>query len=396
MTNLTATKQRIQSIDILRGLVMIIMALDHVRDYFHITAMTDDPMNFETTTPQLFFTRWITHFCAPVFVFLAGTSVYLMSLRKTKAEVSSFLIKRGLWLMLVEVLIISLAWSFDPLYHLFFLQVIWAIGISMFILGLLVRLPYNVLFAIGAIIVLGHNLLDYPEAANAGKTGVWWDLLHAGRFSLHPLTSSRFILVVYPFLPWLGMMIMGFCFGKLYAPSVEAAVRRKYLLQIGFGLIALFVLLRFINAYGDPHPWATQKNALYSFFSFLNVHKYPPSLMYMCVTMGPAMIFLALIEKVQNRLTDIFNIFGRVPMFYYILHLYLIHILCTIMFFVEGHGMKDAYSNQVPFGFRPAAFGYNLWIVYAVWLFVIIVLYPLCKRYDRYKSTHKHWWLSYL
>jgi uncharacterized membrane protein len=396
MTNLTATKPRIQSIDILRGLVMIIMALDHVRDYFHVTAMTDDPMNFNTTTPQLFFTRWITHFCAPVFVFLAGTSVYLMSLRKTKAEVSSFLIKRGLWLIAVEVLIISLAWSFDPLYHFFFLQVIWAIGISMVVLGLLVRLPYKVLFTIGLAIVLGHNLLDYPESANVGKTGFLWDLLHAGRFSAHPLFAGRFILVVYPFVPWLGLMIMGFCFGKLYAPSVEATVRRKYLLQMGFGLIALFVLLRFINAYGDPYPWATQKNALYTFFSFLNIHKYPPSLMYMCITIGPAMIFLALIEKVQNRLTDIFNIFGRVPMFYYILHLYFIHVLCAIMFFVEGHTIKDAYSKQAPFGFRPAVFGYNLWVVFAIWLFVIVVLYPLCKRYDRYKSTHKYWWLSYL
>lgn len=397
--SLTTTSKRIESIDILRGIVMVIMALDHVREYFHSAAFTGDPLNLETTTPLLYATRWITHFCAPVFVFLSGTSIYLQSLRKTKKELAAFLIKRGLWLIFVEMAIITLGWSFNPLYNLFILQVIWAIGISMFILGLLIRLPFAVILILGLTIILGHNLLDFPESAPGFKAGFWWDLLHHATFSLYPYGTNRFFMIVYPFVPWTGLMLVGYCIGTLFAPTFAAARRRKILMLTGSGLILLFITLRFINVYGDPDHWSAQKNSLLGFLSFMKVHKYPPSLLYMCVTIGPALIFLSLIENIQNRFTNTVRIYGRVAFFYYVLHIYLIHFISTICFFARGHSMEDAmiFAKKLPFLFIAAGEGYGLGTVYLVWIFVVIALYPLCKWYDSYKTNHKEkWWLSYL
>lgn len=399
MKQAVLTKNRVQSIDVLRGIVMIIMALDHVRDFFHVDAFQNDPINPATTNLLLYSTRWITHFCAPTFVFLAGTSSYLVGLRKSKAELSAFLIKRGLWLMLAEVLIITLALTFNPLYNLLFLQVIWAIGVSMVILGLLVRLPYTVILTIGLIIVLGHNLLDYPEAARASRKeelGFWWDLVHGARFAIYPYAPNYVVAIVYPFLPWTGLMLMGYSAGKLYADGFPALQRKKILLFTGFGLLVLFFLLRFINAYGDPVPWTRQDNTIRTIFSFFNLNKYPPSLMYMSATIGVALIALVLLENIQNRVTEFFKIFGRVPFFYYVAHFFLIHALEVIAFFLSGYGTEDIISNQVPFLFRPVTFGFPLWVVYLVWIGLIMLLYPLCKRYNAYKSTHHKWWLSYV
>ena len=403
MTNLNLGRQRIQSIDVLRGLVMVIMALDHVRDFFYKVNLEEagsaatGPTDLETTYPMLFFTRWITHFCAPIFVFLAGSSIYLMSLKKTKQELSMFLIKRGFWLVIVEAIIITLGWTFNPLYNLIILQVIWAIGVSMILLGVLVLLPYKIIFAIGFIIVFGHNLLDYPAISSGLKGSALADFLYFSNFSVYSPFKDHYILIVYSFLPWTGVMLLGYSFGKLYAPSVDAAWRRKKLIQLGAGLLLLFVLLRFSNLYGDPVAWTTQsRGPVYTFLSFLNVNKYPPSLLFLCITIGTGILFLAFIEKVQNRFTAVMNIYGRVPMFYYILHFYIIHILVVIIFYIQGFGNKDIVTPNVPFLFRPQAFGFNLWGVYAVWAFVVIVLYPLCKKYNAYKSTHQQWWLSYL
>lgn len=403
MPNLNLGRQRIQSIDVLRGLVMVIMALDHVRDFFYKVNLEEagsaatGPTDLETTYPMLFFTRWITHFCAPIFVFLAGSSIYLMSLKKTKQELSMFLIKRGFWLVIVEAIIITLGWTFNPLYNLIILQVIWAIGASMILLGLLVLLPYKAIFAIGIIIVFGHNLLDYPSINN-GLKGSWIsDLLYFSNFSFYELFKDHFVIIVYAFVPWTGVMLLGYCFGKLYAPAVDAAWRRKILIPLGAGFLVLFVLLRFSNLYGDPVAWTSQaRGPVYTFLSFLNVNKYPPSLLFLSVTIGTGILFLAFIEKVQNRFTTVMNIYGRVPMFYYILHFYIIHILVVIVFYLQGFGTRDIVTPNVPFLFRPQAFGFNLWGVYAVWAFVVIILYPLCKKYNAYKSTHQKWWLSYL
>ncbi len=395
----TVSHKRINSIDVLRGFVMILMALDHVRDYFHITANTADPLDLATTSPQLYFTRWITHFCAPIFVFLSGTSIFLQRSRKSTKQLSEFLIKRGLWLIAVELLIISLAWTFNPAYRIMPMQVIWAIGISMVLLGLFIWLPYSLILSIGIVIVFGHNLLDIPESKPGFQPGFVWDLLHSGRFSAYTVFPGHQLLIVYPFLAWTGLMMLGYCVGKFFANSFPAIQRRKLLIVTGTILLVFFVILRFSNLYGNPVDWAVQQNIGYTLLSFLDVNKYPPSLLYLCMTIGPALLFLAFFENVQNGLTRILSLFGRVAFFYYILHLYLIHLLATIVFFMRGHSLADAHraSDTLPFYFVMAGEGFHLPIVYGVWLLVIVLLYPLCKWYDRYKSRHKEkWWLSYL
>ena len=266
---------RIDSIDILRGLVMVIMALDHVRDFFHKAVVEGSgdvatgPTDLDHTTPALFFTRWITHFCAPIFVFLAGSSAYLLSLKKSKRELSAFLIKRGVWLLIVEVVIITLGWTFNPFYNFIILQVIWAIGMSLILLGLLVYLPFNAIFIIGLIIVFGHNLLDYPAVSEGLKGGLIPDLLYFTKFSIYNIDNSHLILIVYAFLPWTGVMMMGYCFGKLFGPGMDPVRRKKILVLLGAGLLLLFVLLRSINLYGDPIPWSSHpRGSVFHIFIF--------------------------------------------------------------------------------------------------------------------------------
>jgi len=384
---------------------MVIMALDHVRDFFYKADLGKaadaamDPTNMQTTYPALFFTRWITHFCAPIFVFLAGVSVYLMCQRKSKKEVSLFLIKRGFWLVFVEVIIITFSWTFNPFFNVFILQVIWAIGVSMILLGLLVLLPYRIIFALGFLIVGGHNIMDYPFISSGLKGTILSDLLYFSNFSAYQLWEGHFFLIVYAFLPWTGVMLLGYCFGRLFQSNVDPLWRRKMLLGIGTGLIVLFIILRATNLYGDPVPWSTQpRGVLYTFLSFLNLNKYPPSLLFLCMTIGPGILFLAFIEKAQNRFTKIMNVYGRVPMLYYILHFYLIHIIVVIVFYLQGFGTKDIIPEGLPFFFKPNGLGFGLLGVYAIWLLVVVLLYPICKKYDRYKTTHakEKWWLSYI
>jgi uncharacterized membrane protein len=394
-----ATQKRIDSIDVLRGIVMVIMAIDHVRDFLHQGAYLDDPLNLSTTTPVLFFTRWITHLCAPTFVFLSGLSIYLQSTRKSASELSSFLFKRGLWLIFVEFGLITLAMTFNPFYNLLIMQVIWAIGISMVILGFLSRMPYKFLLAIGLFIVLGHNALDFLEAEPGFKAGFWWDLFHHGSFAIYPIANEHFIAIMYPFVPWTGLMILGYCFGIFFTSKFTPAQRQKILLRFGLSLIGFFIILRAINIYGDPHPWTTQTNGFYTFLSFIKVHKYPPSLAYMSVMIGIAILALSFLENIQNKITKAFRVFGRTAFFYYILHFYLVHTICMILFFYRGHSLVDAFQamQSIPFLFSIKGEGYSLGIVYLIWVFVISGLYPLCKWYDSYKTAHKEkWWLSYL
>jgi len=404
MNQRTVLRNRIQSIDVLRGIVMVIMALDHVRDFFFKADVSGggasvamDPTNLATTTPWLFFTRWITHFCAPTFVFLAGTSVFLMGQKKTKSELSSFLITRGFWLVLVELFVITFAWTYNPFYNLFILQVIWAIGISMILFGLVIRLPFWFIFFLGFVIVFGNNLLDYPDINKNLKGGWLADLLYFSNFSIYSLSKDHFFLIVYAFLPWWGVMMLGYCFGKLYGNTIDPLWRRKILLLLGSGLVLLFVILRLLKGYGDPVPMSPQqRGSVFTFLSFLNVNKYPPSLAFLSMTIGPAMIVLALLENIQNKVTGFFRTYGRVPMFYYILHFYIIHTIAIIVFFAQGFSTSEIVTKDNPFLFKPPGFGFGLPGVYAVWLFVFLVLYPLCRKYDRYKSTHRKWWLSYI
>jgi uncharacterized membrane protein len=408
MTETTATipqqQNRIQSIDILRGLVMVIMALDHVRDFFYRAdvagggaSLAMDPTNLATTTPALFFTRWITHFCAPIFVFLAGTSVFLMSRKKTKKELSLFLITRGCWLVFVEIVIITFGWTFNPFFNVVILQVIWAFGISMILLGLLIWLPYWAIFSIGAVIVFGHNLLDFESINHNLKGSVIANLLYFTNFNFYEYAKDHYVIIVYAFVPWLGVMLLGYCFGKLYGNNMEPERRKKILLKLGGLLILLFILIRLVKGYGDPVPFSDQpRGNLFTFLSFLNVNKYPPSLAFLCMTIGPGLIFLALMESVQNKITHFFRVYGRVPLFYYILHFYIIHTVAVVVFFAQGFSVKQIAEPGNPFLFKPTGFGFGLLGVYAVWFFVFLVLYPLCKKYDRYKSSHQKWWLSYL
>lgn len=389
-----SSDKRIFSLDLLRGLVMIIMALDHTRDFFHFDSFIHDPMDVKTTSPLLYFTRWITHYCAPVFVFLAGTSIFLQGRRKSLSELSVFLIKRGIWLILVEMIIVSFSWTFDIYFQAIILQVIWAIGISMLLMGFIIRLPFTVVMALGILIVSGHNLLDYIPAT---KSGFIWDLLHNGNFATHPFGGGHSLVIIYPFLPWLGIMMLGYVFGKIYNPEF-APIRKKWLIRFGLGLIILFVLLRVINEYGNPRPWQEQSTVLYSILSFLDVNKYPPSLMYTCMTIGPALLFLAFFEETNNRLSKVISIYGRVPFFYYILHFYLLHALCMVLFVARGHSFfevtPDVYG--IPFRFMIVGEGYSLTVVYVIWIAVVVALFPICKWFNTYKKNHSNWWLSYL
>jgi uncharacterized membrane protein len=387
---------RVNSIDLLRGLVMIIMALDHTRDFFHAPAFTEDPLNLQTTTPFLFFTRWITHFCAPVFVFLAGTSAYFQSARKTKKELSGFLIKRGVWLILIELILMNFAFSFDLGFSVVALQTIWSIGISMCILGLVIWLPFKLIAALGLLIVLGHNSLDFYEAGKRGmQLGLVYDLLHRPNF--HDVPGSHDLLILYPFLPWTGLMIAGYCFGKFFT-SYEGIQRRKILTWLGLGIILFFIVLRATNKYGDAQHWSTQKNLLYTVLSFVDTVKYPPSLLYMCMTIGPAILFLAWVGNIKTVLSKIITVYGKVPFFYYVLHFYLIHILSAAFFLARGHSFEEGqviHPNSFAKFLVPGE-GYSLAIVYLVWILVVASLYPLCKWFSIYKQTHKQWWLSYL
>jgi len=389
-------QKRIASIDLLRGIVMIIMALDHTRDLFHSEAFTGDPLNPATTTPILYFTRWITHFCAPTFVFLSGVSAWLQSRRKTKNELSRFLITRGLWLVFIEITVMTLGVLGDIHFSTIILSTIWSIGISMVILGLLIWLPFRVLLITGLIIVLGHNILDFAEADRNGVVPAWWSLLHRPAFI--QLNSNYTLGILYPFLPWTGLMILGYCCGKLFS-DIETERRNKILLWMGIGALVLFVVLRSIDIYGDPLHWSKQKNGLATFFSFMNVQKYPPSLLFMGATIGCALIFLALVKNTNGRLAKVISVYGRVPFFYYILHFYILHIISIILFLSRGHSVAEGVKGipGLPFKFIIPGEGYSLLIVYGVWLAVVIGLYPLCKWYDKYKTNHKEKrWLSYL
>jgi uncharacterized membrane protein len=308
-------KQRIQSIDILRGIIMLIMALDHTRDFFHIGGPRSNPTDLATTTPILFFTRWITHFCAPSFVFLSGVSAYLAGLRRTKAELGMFLIKRGLWLVFVEVAIITLAFTFNPLYNLFILQVLWAIGFSMVILGFMVRWPITIIGIIGGLIFVGHDVFDYFTFPKTGAGTVLLEFLFTSKEDMFFLNKTHIVFDMYAIIPWTGIMLLGYFAGQLYSPAFDGQRRKKILLYAGLSTIALFLFLRFFNFYGEPAPWSAQRNGVYTLLSFFNVSKYPPSLLYSCMTIGTALIVLSLVENAQNWATRVFIIYGNVPFF---------------------------------------------------------------------------------
>lgn len=395
MTSSSIKQTRVHSIDLLRGLVMIIMALDHVRDYFHADAFLYNPVDLSKTSVALFATRWITHFCAPVFVFLAGTSAFLVGSRKGKAELSSFLLKRGLWLIVLEFTVINFSWFFNIQFSFIALTVIWALAMGMIALSAAIHLPFRFILVLGVLLVVGHNLLDTVHVEGDSASAVGWAILHEARI----FQFDYFLFFVgYPLLPWTGIMLLGYCFGSLYLPSVDPAYRKKILLRLGAGMTLLFVVIRLINSYGEPAPWSSQPTAIYTFLSFINVTKYPPSLLYVLVTLGPAMLLLAVSEKFTGKLWSYVIALGRVPMFYYIVHIYVIHVIALIAAVATGFNVSDmVFNTWVTDSPNLRGYGFSLGIVYVVWIAVVLALYPLCLWYDRYKINHKEkWWLSYL
>ncbi len=384
---------------------MVIMALDHVRDFFFKADISDgggslatSPTDLDTTTPGLFFTRWITHFCAPIFLLLAGTSAYLITQKKPLKEVSLFLLKRGIWLVFVEIIIITFGWTFNPLFNVLILQVIWAIGISMILLSFIIYLPFRIIFLIGVLIVIGHNLLDYSIIKTALQGGFLSDLIYFANFSAYELGTNHMLMIVYAFLPWTGVMILGYCLGKIFENHVDAEKRKKYLWRGGVSLLLLFIIVRTLNGYGDPMPWGSHhRGGFFTFLSFINVNKYPPSLDFLSLTLGIGMLLLLMFENLQNKLTAVFNIYGRVPFFYYVLHFYIIHLIAVIIFFINGFASSQIVTPGSPFFFRPPELGYGLIGVYVIWIIVVLILYPMCKKYDIYKTSHikLKWWLRY-
>jgi len=387
---------RMSSLDILRGLVIVVMALDHVRDFF-MTSAVQDPTADPASSPFLFATRWITHFCAPTFVFLAGTSAGLMASRRTPAELAKFLLTRGLWLIALEALIVSPAWSFSPtgiagmggqIYIA--LQVIWAIGASMVVLAGAQFLGRRVCLVIGAVILLGHNSLDamWPAASQAHNSAPLWAALHSRQF--YDAGSFTFYFV-YPLLPWIGVMFVGYGSASLF--ELPPRTRDQWLVRIGLSLVLAFILVRALNVYGDPQQWVAGASTTSTVLSFLATTKYPPSLLYLLMTLGPAAIACAYVERLRSPIRNVLVTLGRAPLAFYVAHLYLIHGLTIVLGVVQGFPASQFFTH---YRFFPHGFGVGLPGVYLIWIAVVVILYPLCRWVAGVKARRQDWWLSYV
>jgi uncharacterized membrane protein len=390
---------RIQSVDALRGAIMMLMAIDHIRDYVARSAQQFLPADLTRTTPAIFFTRWITHFCAPVFMLTAGLGAYLWMTRghHSKAELSQLLISRGIWLIVLEVTVLRLimfsqvGFTANPV----LLIILWAIGLSMIALAGLIYLPMRVLMGISIAIIALHNLLDDVSAARFGRAAWIWDILH--QQNVFALSGVNFV-TAYPVLPWIGVMAGGYCLGTVF--EWDAHRRRSFLVGTGLALAAAFVVVRAVNIYGDPLRWSHQASPVFTVLSFLNVTKYPPSLDFLLMTLGPAMVVMAWLEKFHFPFTNPLIVFGRVPFFYYAAHLLLAHLIEIGMNFVR-YGAKSFLLIAPPSmgsasELFPVDYGFPLWTVYAVWVVVLLLLYPACLWFARLKQRRHDWWLTYL
>ena len=389
-----ATQTRVASIDALRGFVMIIMALDHVREFFYSDMIR--PEDMAHSTPALFLTRWITHICAPVFMFTAGVGAFfwLRHRGRTNGQLSQFLWKRGLWLVVLELTMLRLGMNLDFFSGPVMLTVLWALGWSMVALSVLVFLPVRVLAVASVVVIVSHNLLDGVSAGQFGSAGWIWNIVHQqGMFRAGGMT----VVVAYPLVPWIMVMAAGFCFGRIMLLDPEQ--RRQWLIRIGVGLTAAFVIVRGINRYGDPAPWSTQPPGM-TVFSFLNCIKYPPSLDFLLMTLGPAILLLAWFDRVQFRRTNPLIVFGRVPLFYFLVHFFVAHglaLVCALLRYGQAGFILSVIPSRTGPDMRPADYGYSLLTVYAVWGTVVAILYPMCKWYSRVKERNPDWkWLSYV
>jgi uncharacterized membrane protein len=390
---------RIQSVDALRGAIMMLMAIDHIRDYVAQSAQQFSPTDLTRTTAAIFFTRWITHFCAPVFMLTAGLGAYFWMTRghHSKGELSRLLISRGIWLIVLEVTILRLI-SFSQISFTenpVILIILWAIGISMIGLAALIYLPMRVIAVVSIAIIALHNLLDHVSAERFGRAAWIWDILHEqNAFAVHGIN----VVTAYPVLPWIGVVAAGYCLGTVF--EWDPHRRRSFLVRMGLALVAAFVVVRAVNIYGDPLSWTHQTSPVFTVLSFLNVRKYPPSLDFLLMTLGPAMVVLAWLEKFHFHFTNPLIVFGRVPFFYYGAHLLLAHLIEIGMNFVR-YGAKSFLVIAPPSmgsssELFPVDYGFPLWTVYAVWVVVLLLLYPACLWFARLKQRRHDWWLTYL
>jgi uncharacterized membrane protein len=390
---------RVTAVDALRGAVMVIMALDHVRDFIHADAMAFNPLDLARTTPILFFTRWVTHVCAPAFMLLAGVGASLLLQRTgSTARVSRFLWTRGLWLILLELTVMRLAmnFTFSSSYPVLVL-VLCALGVSMIALAALVYLPVTAVAAIAAAIVLLHNLLDPIRAAQFGSLAGAWQLLHQqGVFIVGGLP----FFVAYPVLPWIGVMAAGYALGSAF--QLDPPRRRRLFIGGGVALLVGFVAVRLVNVYGDPTRWSPQPSALFTALSFLNTTKYPPSLDFILMTIGPALLALAWLDRRGLAADHPLTVIGRVPLFYYVIHFWIAHLVASGLAWAQYGAASFAFlfmplpSMGGPAKLFPPDFGYPLWVVYAVWIGVVAVMYPLCRWYDQVRTAHRtSWWAGY-
>lgn len=429
--SVTAIKERIYSIDLLRGVVMMIMLLDHTRDFVHHGALLSDPADPATTTVPIFFTRWITHYCAPTFVFLSGVSIFLQRMNgKSNRELSRFLFTRGLWLVVLEFTVIRFLVTFNFDYASFFgmAQVIWVIGVSMMVMAALIFLPLKIVGVLGVAMILLHNLLDPlslpPQIAFGGSPGFLqavWLILH--QQSVIPVSGGSIIFIAYPLIPWVGVMAAGFALGSVYTWQPER--RRKWLLAIGIAATILFIGLRLTNLYGDPNSWTNEAEFVenvraraeagelgpdatvptpqmsepeFTIVSFFNTTKYPPSLLFLLMTLGPALIVLALSDRISGKpiWQKIAIVFGRVPLFFYILQWLSAHLFGIGLSLLAGKEIGYFFESLGPQMQLPPDNGFSLPVVYFAWIAGLVIIYPLCLWYGNYKRRSRHWALSYL
>jgi uncharacterized membrane protein len=382
--------KRIESVDFARGLVMVIMALDHVRDLIHVDALVQDPTDLNTTTPMLFFTRWITHLCAPTFVFLSGVSVFLSS--DSLKDVSSsrnFLLKRGLWLILLEITLVNFGIWFDLKFRIIMFQVIGTIGFGFLIMSFLVCFkPKNIGFA-GLAILLLYPLLAVIPISESIRNSAGFLFFPA----LIPVTPNFTFFMSYPPIPWLAIMMIGYGFGPVFAGNSS----KKWLLQVGLLCLLLFVVLRAVNIYGDPALWSAQKKPIFTVLSFFNVSKYPPSPLYVFVTLGFVFLLMWWTDGKKSKLIGILKVYGKVPLFYYLIHWYVVHITMFAIVFAQGYKASDLVFGPFKFGRPEVGGGVSLPYVYLIWFGIVILMYPLCKSYAAYKDANKaKKWIKYL
>ena len=370
------------------------MALDHVRDMIHVNSIAQSPTNLATTTPILFFTRWITYLCAPIFVFLAGTSAFISFKNKNNyVQSRNFLLKRGVYLILLEFIIVNFELFFDLGYHTLIFEVIATIGIGFIVLSFLLKLSSKAIAIIGLLIIFGHNLFSFIPFHEGSIIKAFLSPLF--NLAAFPVFTNRVFVMAYPPIPWLGIMLVGFATGKLFELQ---PVRRKVLFaKIGWGALFLFVAIRFINIYGDPLPWSVQKQSVFTFLSFMNVTKYPPSLVFCLVTLGIMFLILSFSDGEKGKVSDIVSVYGKVPLFYFLVHFLLIHLTLLAILFLQGFHWSQLQFASGTFG-RPKGVesGLPLWGIYLLWMSVVVILYKPCVWYGQYKSTHKNWWLKYL